>query len=166
MTPGRSGRRLLFFRKKRARAAHLDVGVRGERDAARFLRKLGCRTLARNLRTPGGEADLVCLDRKTGAVVLVEVKARVVGHEEPSHGPVGEHAQPQSKSQTISPAAAINADKRRRLVRTAKSLHQLPRFATRPIRIDVVTVEYAHADDRAPAIRHYVNAVTGAGKLR
>ncbi len=157
MTPGRPPR-LLLFGKRRARAAHLDLGTRGERDASRFLRKLGCRTLARNLQTPGGEADLVCLDRKTGAVVLVEVKARVKS--EP------ESTDPQTKSQAISPAAAINADKRRRLVRTAKSLHQLPRFANTPIRIDVVTVEYAHATDREPAIRHYVNAVTGTGGLR
>jgi len=131
------------------------VGVRGERAASRFLKKLGCRTLARNLQTPGGEADLVCLERRTGTVVLVEVKARVSAESET--GP---------SSRAISPAEAINADKRRRLVRTAQSLQKLPRFRNRPIRIDVVTVEYAHAADRSPTIRHYVNAVTGAGRLR
>lgn len=133
------------------------MGARGERAASRFLRKLGCRTLARNLQTPGGEADLVCLERRTGTVVLVEVKARVSPSAEGEAGP---------SSRAISPAEAINADKRRRLVRTAQSLQKLPRFRNRPIRIDVVTVEYAHAADRSPAIRHYVNAVTGAGRLR
>lgn len=112
--------------------------------------------MARNLQTPGGEADLVSLERKTGTVVLVEVKSRVTGP--------AANADPRSR--TVSPTASINADKRRRLVRTARSLQQLPRFAGRPIRIDVVTVEYAHAHDRKPSIRHYVNAITGAGTLR
>lgn len=134
--------------------------MRGERAASRFLRKLGCRTLARNVQTPGGEADLVCLERRTGTVVLVEVKSRVNAHADGDDGGVG------LRSRSISPAEAINADKRRRLVRTAQSLKKLPRFRDRPIRIDVVTVEYAHAGDRAPAIRHYVNAVTAAGRLR
>ncbi len=131
-------------------AAHLALGQKGERVAARFLRKAGYRTLARNLMTPGGEADLVCLDRRTGAVVLVEVKTRI----QPAGG------------KTISPTTAIHADKRRRLVRTAKSLATHPRCAGKPIRIDVVTVEYRAKDDKAPEIRHYENVVTADGALR
>lgn len=136
--------------------------MRGEREASRFLRKLGCRTLARNLQTPGGEADLVCLERRTGTVVLVEVKSRVSPHA----GAGDEAGGADRRGRAISPAEAINADKRRRLVRTAQSLKTLPRFRNRPIRIDVVTVEYAHAADRSPTIRHYVNAVTADGRLR
>lgn len=132
------------------RAAHLALGQRGERAAAGFLKKAGYRIIARNLNTPGGEADLVCLDRRTGAVVLVEVKTRLQ--------PAGEGA--------IPPTTAIHADKRRRLVRTAKSLATHPRFVGKPIRIDVVTVEYRAEDDRAPEIRHYANAVTADGRLR
>lgn len=100
----------------------------------------------------------MCLDRQTGSVVLVEVKARVRDE--------ATEAGPRSKSQAISPAAAINADKRRRLVLTATSLQQHPRLSGRPIRIDVVTVEYTHANDRSPTIRHYANAVTASGQLR
>ncbi|MFG0258917.1 MAG: YraN family protein [Phycisphaerales bacterium JB041] len=155
-----AGRRGLLARiplvgHRRARAAHLDVGARGERAASRFLRGIGCRTLARNLQTPGGEADLVCLERRSGTVVLVEVKSRVRSG-----------AEDERASRSISPAEAINADKRRRLVNTARSLRQHSRFRNRPIRIDVVTVEYAHPGDRSPAIRHYVNAVTASGRLR
>lgn len=131
-------------------AAHLRLGRRGEREAARFLRRAGCRVVARNLQTPGGEADLVCLDRRTGAAVLVEVKTRLQ--------PVGGAAIPTT--------AAINADKRRRLVRTAKSLCALPRFGGKPVRIDVVTVEFRAEGDRSPRIRHYPNAVTAGGRLR
>lgn len=138
--------------------------MRGEREASRFLRKLGCRTLARNLQTPGGEADLVCLERRTGTVVLVEVKSRVSPRAGDGAGDGDGGDDPRGRA--ISPAEAINADKRRRLVRTAQSLKTLPRFRNRPIRIDVVTVEYAHAADRSPTIRHYVNAVTADGRLR
>lgn len=103
--------------------------------------------VARDVRTPGGEADLVCLERVTGALVLVEVKARVRG---------------------VSPTAAtsaVNADKRRRLVATARSLQGLRRFRGRPVRIDVVTVEYAERGG-PPEIRHYPNAVTAGGGVR
>lgn len=130
------------------RAPHLERGRRGERDAARFLRRRGCRVVARNVRTPGGEADLVCLDRADGCLVLVEVKARV------------------RSGSSIPPTAAINADKRRRLVRTARSLRSLRRFRGRPVRIDIVTVEYDAPDDRRPEIRHYPNAVTARSALR
>jgi putative endonuclease len=146
--PGWLGR-LLGWSRADGRPAHLKLGDKGELAAARFLKRAGCRVVARNLRTPGGEADIVCVDRRTGATVLVEVKTRV-------------HA----SGSTISPTAAINAEKRRRLVGTARSLATLPRFAGKPIRIDVVTVEYRAADDRAPNIRHYLNAVTADGKLR
>ena len=131
-------------------AAHLALGQRGERAAAGFLKRAGYRIVARNLQTPGGEADLVCLDRRVGAVVLVEVKTRL---------------QPCSEG-TIPPTTAVHADKRRRLVRTAKSLATHPRFARKPLRIDIVTVEYRAENDRTPEIRHYANAVTAEGKLR
>jgi len=48
------------------------LGARGERAAARALRRAGYRILARNLRTPEGEVDL--LARHAGRLVLVEVK--------------------------------------------------------------------------------------------
>ncbi len=49
-------------------------GRQGEDAAAAFLAARGYRVLARNVRLPGGEVDIVCLD---GAVlVFVEVKLR------------------------------------------------------------------------------------------
>ena len=48
------------------------TGRRGERHAARWLRRRGLRILARNVRTPAGEIDL--LAREGSWLVVVEVK--------------------------------------------------------------------------------------------
>jgi putative endonuclease len=54
---------------------HLRLGTRGERLAARFLRRNGYKILYRNFRgRSGGEIDLVCRDGDT--LVFVEVKTR------------------------------------------------------------------------------------------
>jgi putative endonuclease len=59
----------------RSSAAHLTLGVRGEKLAARHLRRQGYKVLYRNFRgRQGGEIDLVCRDRDT--LVFVEVKTR------------------------------------------------------------------------------------------
>ncbi len=50
------------------------LGRRGERAAARYLRRRGHRILARNFRCVAGEIDLICADGDT--LVFVEVKAR------------------------------------------------------------------------------------------
>lgn len=50
------------------------LGRRGEEAAAEFLVSRGLRVLDRNRRTPFGELDLICRDKKT--VVFVEVKTR------------------------------------------------------------------------------------------
>jgi len=58
-----------------SRAAHLSLGARGEKLAARHLRRHGYKILYRNFRgKQGGEIDLVCRDRDT--LVFVEVKTR------------------------------------------------------------------------------------------
>lgn len=86
----------------------LPLGARGERAAARALRRAGCRVLGRNLRTPEGEVDLLVRD---GAVlVIVEVKTtRAAPGGRPPRVP---HAQ------------------RRRLVRAARWLARQPRLRT------------------------------------
>src|SRR5439155_10765697 len=48
-------------------------GSRSERAAARFLRRLRYRILARNVNLPTGELDLVALDGRT--LVFVEVRS-------------------------------------------------------------------------------------------
>lgn len=62
-------------RFSRSNPEHLRLGVRGEKLAARYLRRQGFKILYRNFRgRRGGEIDLVCRDRDT--LVFVEVKTR------------------------------------------------------------------------------------------
>jgi len=61
------------------RAAH-RLGLRAETIAALFLRLKGYRILARRLKTPAGEIDMVV--RRGRALAIVEVKARAVRAEE------------------------------------------------------------------------------------
>jgi putative endonuclease len=49
-------------------------GREGETAAARYLAARGYRILARNLRLPGGEIDILCVE--SGELVFVEVKRR------------------------------------------------------------------------------------------
>jgi len=120
------------------------TGRRGERLAAKHLKRAHYRVLARNLRTPVGEADLVCLapDRRT--LVVVEVKTRV-GADAPA------------------PEDSITAHKRRKLVQVARSIADRRGVRGAPIRIDVVAVEL-DARGRADAIRHHEDAVTGPSR--
>ena len=62
-------------RISRSNAEHLQLGARGEKLAAQYLRRQGFKILYRNFRgRTGGEIDLVCRDRDT--LVFVEVKTR------------------------------------------------------------------------------------------
>lgn len=97
------------------------LGTRGERLAARALRKLGLRILARNLRTPCGEVDLLADDR--GLLVLVEVK---------STGRAGS-----------APAwERVDGQARQRLTNAGHWLVRQPAFAGRGFRIDLVAVAF------------------------
>jgi putative endonuclease len=72
--------------------ARRALGLRGESLAAEHLRARGCVVLARNVRTPQGEIDLIARDGE--ALAFVEVKTRRVGtrqlavreDQEPLHG--------------------------------------------------------------------------------
>src|SRR5690348_2345389 len=71
------------------------LGDRGERAAARYLRKQGMRIIVRGHRTALGEIDLIARDGDT--LVFVEVKARRRGE----------------------PAEAVDREKQRRITLTA-----------------------------------------------
>ena len=74
---------------------HLRLGARGEKLAARHLRRAGFKILYRNFRgRQGGEIDLVCRDRDT--LVFVEVKTR-------------------TREDFGRPLEAVNAQKQRRI---------------------------------------------------
>lgn len=121
------------------------LGRAGERAAARFLKRSGYRLLGRNVRTRVGEADLVCQAPDGTTIVIVEVKTR--GREEGQH----------QASAQIAPEASVTAHKRRTLRSIALTLRRANRWHDRPIRIDVVAVEWTGASH--PRIRHLVDAV-------
>lgn len=94
-------------------------GRRGEELAAAFLEERGYRIVARNVRTPAGEADLIALDGRT--LVVVEVKRR-------------------DKSSFGSALGAVDARKRRALRAVAEDFAQIAAPGAR-IRFDVVAID-------------------------
>jgi putative endonuclease len=119
------------------------LGQRGEAAAARFLRRRGCKILARGDRLRRrDELDLVVLDGKT--IVFVEVKTRRT--QEFGH-----------------PAEAVDLPKQQRLTRLALAFLKRHRLLEHPARFDVVAVTWPE-DTRRPAIEHVQNAFEAAGK--
>ena len=119
----------------------LPLGLRGERAAEKFLKRLGYKIVARQERSPGGEKDLVAVDGRT--VVFCEVKTRA------SHaaGP---------------PASAVDEDKQRRMTRWALGYlrrHGLLEFSSR---FDVIAITWPDGVKR-PAIEHFRNAFPPVG---
>lgn len=119
MRPWRS----FISRFSRRDAPHLALGRRGEKLAARHLRRLGYKVLYRNFRSgKHGEIDLVA--RQGDILVFVEVKTR-------SHEAFGR------------PSAAIDRRKRRRIVSGAMAwlrMLNLPDVAFRFDAVEVIVV--------------------------
>ncbi len=130
-----------FARRWKRAGAHHSVGTRGEIAAEKFLRVRGYKVLARNARTPRGEIDLVVEERESGSIVLVEVKSRVIKDDSAFRG-----------------ERAVNQAKRRRLLAIAQHLRRANGWLDRPIRIDIIVVEFEDSDVR---IRHLTDAVRG-----
>jgi putative endonuclease len=105
---------------RQSQAPHLVLGRRGERLAARYLRRHGYKVLYRNFRGgKGGEIDLVC--RHGEALVFVEVKTR-------------------SDEMFGRPLIAVDAKKRRRIVRGAMAWLRMLDLPDLTFRFDVVEV--------------------------
>ena len=115
------------------------LGERGERAAARHLRRSGLRVITRGYRTTQGEIDLIA--REGDVLVFVEVKTRRSGN----------------------PAEAVTLEKQRRL--TLAGLQFLRRFGLldQRVRFDVVSIVWPD-EDRAPAIEHIRNAFEPPGR--
>jgi putative endonuclease len=115
------------------------LGDRGERAAARHLRRQGMRILVRGYRTPQGEIDLIARDGQV--LVFVEVKARRQG----------------------APAEAVTPEKQRRL--TLAALHFLKRHGLleQRSRFDVVAIVWPEGRT-APTIEHIRDAFEAVGR--
>ena len=95
------------------------LGRRGERLAERFLKKQGLKTVARRYNTRAGEIDLVMRAGQT--VVFVEVKTR-------------------ADRVFADPQDAVNAEKRRRLLKAVRWFLRERGWEDEPCRFDVVAV--------------------------
>ena len=126
---------LPWVRKKLLSDPH-RLGRWGQNRAETYLRRHGLRTIARNYGFSGGELDLVMAERD-GTLVFTEVKTR--------------------QSEDYYPAiAAVNQDKKRKIIRTAKRFVKQFNVSQRPLRFDIVTVILG--PQGKPDIQHYPNA--------
>jgi putative endonuclease len=115
------------------------LGDRGERAAARYLRRRGLRVLYRGFRTRLGEIDLIARDGDT--LVFVEVKARRQGV----------------------PAEAVTPEKQRRI--TLAALYFLRKYGLLDIRSRFDVVAIVWPDERGkPLIEHFPNAFEAVGR--
>jgi putative endonuclease len=111
----------------------LILGQSGEEIAAAFLRKKGYRVLARNVRTPSGEIDIVA--REGRIVRFVEVRSRT--------GPEG----------TLRALESVDSRKQRRLVRLASWYLKEKRLQGCRVRFDVVAVVFGDAGPLVTLVR-------------
>jgi len=117
------------------------LGLRGERWAAKFLRRQGYQIVARGQRTRTGEIDLVAVEGRT--LVFVEVRTR----SSVDHG---------TALDTIGP------EKQRRVTRAA--LGYLKRFGLlgQATRFDVVALTWP-VEAREPTVEHVRDAFPAVG---
>jgi putative endonuclease len=113
---------------------HLRHGRLGEREARKYLRRLGLKFLAANFRSPRGEIDLVF--READCLVFIEVKTR-------------------SSEEWTRPAAAVNAERRGRLTRAALDYLRLVNNPPVKVRFDIVEVLLANG--AVSEVRHLPN---------
>lgn len=122
-------------------APPLSQGQRGEVAAAKFLRRLGYRIVARGERSRLGELDLVAVDGRT--VVFVEVKTR----DSVAHG---------------RPEEAVDNEKQRRVTRAALGYLKRHGLLEQPARFDVVSVVWP-SNSKQPTIEHFRDAFPAVG---
>jgi len=124
--------KVLFARKEKPE--HLRRGELGEREAEKFLRKLGMKFLTRNFRSKRGEIDLIFRD--DDCLVFIEVKTR-------------------SSEEWGRPAAAVDARKKRLISQTALDYLRLIKNPEVKIRFDIV--EVLLSDGKVREVRHLPN---------
>jgi putative endonuclease len=112
------------------------LGRWGEKQAEKFLKRKGLKTLARNFSCKTGEIDLIMVEADR-TIVFVEVKTRA----DESFAPV---------------ESAITTPKRIRAARAARFFLARHDIKDRPYRFDAVTIVLGQT--AKPTIKHYKNA--------
>ena len=121
-----------------------QLGRRGERVAARLLRRRGYRILFRNYRLRFGEIDIICRHPDGRTITIVEVKT--LRYRDPARAAI------------YRPEGHVDARKRRTLRRLAAAVRKRHGWLNQPTSIDVVAVEF-HRGRRRPVVRHHEHAV-------
>jgi putative endonuclease len=119
-----------------------SLGQRGEIAAAKFLKRLGYKIIARGTHIRRGEIDIVAVDDRT--VVFVEVKTR-------------------DSSVAGEPHEAVDRTKQEKLTRLALVYLKRHRLLEYPARFDVVSVLWPKGQ-RRPQIEHFKNAFEPIGR--
>ncbi len=99
--------------------SNIFIGRTGEKIAEAFLGNLRFKIMERNLRTPFGEIDLICLDKNI--LVFIEVKTRV------------------SKS-FGSPLLSIREFKKKTIIKNAMYYLKRFRLIDTGVRIDIISI--------------------------
>jgi len=118
------------------------LGERGERAAARHLKRLGYHIILTRHRQRFGEVDIIAVDGHT--VVFVEVKTR----RDPAQG---------------RPAEAVDTHRQGRLTRAALAFLKSHGLLNHASRFDVVEVIWPSGQKR-PQIQHLKNAFSAVGQ--
>lgn len=113
------------------------LGERGEKWAARHLRRQGYKILVRRFRTKAGEIDIVCRDGEW--LVFVEVKTRV----DESLG---------------APSEAVDKAKQRHMTKVALDYLRLLEYPEVKFRFDIVEVLMRHGARKPDEVRIIPNA--------
>ena len=127
------------------RAAHLELGERGERKALEYLTRFeGYRIVATNFRIPIGrglkgqkltaEIDIIAYDGDT--LAFVEVKTR-------------------TSEDLVAPERAVGLRKQRQIARAARRYRQLIDVAEERYRYDVVAIIPGQPEDKVELLRGY-----------
>ena len=115
--------------------SHL-LGIEGQKLCEKFLKKKGCKFVARNFLCKTGEIDLIMAE-PDGTVVFVEVKTR-------------------SSEAYADAESSITKAKQVRMTRAANFFIRKHKLENFPLRFDVVLV--IACENGKPEIRHYISA--------
>ena len=129
-------------------ATRKTIGLRGEQEAIRYLRKRGYKIIAHRERILRGDIDIIALDQRT--VVFVEVRSK-------------------TSTESGHPAETIDTRKKQRICTLANAYIKQHRLEVYSFRLDVVTVLFSNSvqvqnrwffwhSGGSPTIEHFQNA--------
>jgi putative endonuclease len=116
--------------------SRMKLGAKGEKRAAKFLKRKGYKIIQRNYKCKSGEIDIIA--RHNDSIVFVEVKTR-------------------STDEFGAPQYAITSAKRNHLSKVALYYIKEKRLINQSCRFDVVAVKFSQRS-RKPEIEHIENA--------